>query len=103
MGNALEIKPLEGLPITNIVLDNGMQVKVADKYPIMKKNQSAAGIADNSQFVIQPNSKKHVAKLPLVLPIDHSCAGWTYTNSKWNPEIMVGSVPVDFSNSTSPE
>lgn len=103
MGNALEIKPLEGLPITNIVLDNGMQVKVADKYPIMKKKQSAAGIADNSQFVIQPNSKKHVAKLPLVLPIDHSCAGWTYTNSEWNPEIMVGTVPVDFSNSTSPE
>lgn len=104
LGNTLVIKPLKELPITNIVLDNGMQVMVAGKYPIMKKSQGAAGIAVNSQFVIQPNSKKQVDKLPpLVLPIDHSCAGWTYSDSKWDPEIMVGTVPVDFSNSTSPE
>lgn len=104
LGNTLVIKPLKELPIINIVLDNGMQVMVAGKYPIMKKSQGAAGIAVNSQFVIQPNSKKQVDKLPpLVLPIDHSCAGWTYSDSKWDPEIMVGTVPVDFSNSTSPE
>lgn len=89
--------PLSELPVTEVVFDGGIQVTIAGKYPVMKMVYDPAIIATQSQFSIR--STKNLQGLPpLVLPVDHSCDGWTYTNSKWDSDTMFGQVWIDFSD-----
>lgn len=90
--------PLSELPVTNVVFDGGIQVTIPGGYPVMKMVYNPATIAQQSQFTIRPTKNLNGGLPPLVLPADYSCDGWTYTNSKWDPNTMCGNVPVKFSD-----
>ena len=84
LSNIKETDSLDTVPVT---LHNGKRLLFAGGYPVMRKHFNAEQVAEKSDFTIRAANPVE-GLLPLVLPLDHSCNGLTYTSSEWNGDLI---------------
>lgn len=81
------IKACDSLDTAPVTMHNGKKLLFAGEYPVMRKHFNADQVAEKSEFTIR-TAKPVEGLLPLVLPLDHSCNGLTYTSSAWDGGLI---------------